>query len=165
LGDLCSHGGDRLDDCHQMSEEEEISLLKHAVSIYPHGTILSHITMGSRPLADVKRDIKRLCEIGVLPILTPEKREILLKENYPIEDLADLYRYVYVEAKKNKIKMNWFSKMGPFISPFEGHFFTKDKPYLKLALMNFYQSRWFGGNISARLSNLRRSLRVKEIKK
>lgn len=165
LGDLCSHGSDeRVDSSHVMSMEEEIDLLKYAVSIYPQGTILSHITMGNRPLDDVKQDISRLTEIGVLPILTGESREVLLNAGYNIEEYAGMFKFVYEEAKKRKIKMNWFSKMSPFMTPIEGYLFTPDKPYFKLALMNFYQSRLFGGNISARLSDLRRNLRVREVK-
>ena len=69
----------------------------------------------------------------------------------------------YEKAKKYQIKMNWFSKLSPFMSPFEGRFFAGDIPRFKLALMNFYQSRILGGSISVGLSNLRRKLRVQEV--
>jgi len=161
LGDLCSHGP--FDNRRQV--KDELKLLKHAVAIFPQGTILSHITMGNRPFEDVIEDIDKLAEIKVLPLLTPESREIVIKQNLTTEQLAPLFGYVYNRAKRQSVTMNWFKRLAPFLTPIEGSYFSGDTPRLKLALLNFYQSRLFGGSISAGLSNLRRRLRVKEVKK
>ncbi len=161
LGNLCSHGPKAPENSHR-DMQVELGLLQHAVSIYPPGSVLSHITMGDRPLGDVTEDIDSLCAIRVLPILTFLSRESVISQNLTTDQLAPLFGYVYESAKKNRITMNWFSKLAPFIAPMEGRFFSGDSPRLKLALMHFYQSRLFGGSISVGLSNLRRKLRVKD---
>lgn len=162
LGNLCRHGDEP--ETQGRSTEQEMNLLKHAVSIFPPGTILSHITMGSRPFEEVIEDIDLLTGIKVQPILTVESLDVVRQKGLTTAQLAPLFGYVYNAAKRAKITMNWFSKLAPFIAPIEGRFFSGDSPKLKLALLNFYQSRLFGGSISAGLSNLRRRLRVREIK-
>lgn len=163
IGNLCSHGNSQ--DEKPRDTSLEIKFLKHAVQSFPRGTILSHITMGDRPFEDVIEDIDSLSQIKVLPILTWIDRQNALENKFKAEDLAALYAHVYEQAKKKKITMNWFAKIAPFMAPIEGRFFSGDSPKLKLALMNLYQSRFMGGSISAGLSNLRRRLRVKEVKK
>ncbi|MBI4412559.1 MAG: hypothetical protein HY541_08760 [Deltaproteobacteria bacterium] len=163
LGNLCSHGDQP--PAPGRSTEQELHLLRHAVSIFPPGSILSHITMGSRPFAEVIEDIGLLTGIKVLPILTVEGLEVVRQKGLTTAQLAPLFGYVYNAAKRAKITMNWFSRLAPFVAPIEGRFFSGDSPKLKLALLNFYQSRFLGGSISAGLSNLRRKLRVREVKK
>lgn len=121
--------------------------------------------MGSHAFDEVIDDIDKLTKIKVLPILTLESQEVVKKMGLTTEQLAPMFGYVYNATKRNKIKMNWFSKMAPFIAPIEGHFFSGDSPKLKLALLNFLSiETFFGGSISAGLSNLRRRLRVREVK-
>lgn len=163
LGNLCNHGEGGVPVVQQESLQE-MEMLAHAVSIFPPGSILCHITMGNRPYKEVMKDIDELTKMGVMPILTPESREVILAESIGTDELAPLYGYVYNQAKECSITMNWFSKLAPFIAPIEGRHFSGDSPRIKLALMNFYQSRLFGGSISAALSNLRRRLRVKEVR-
>lgn len=162
LGDLCTHGAG--EELTQREVEKEVDLLQYGVSIFPPGTILSHITVGSRPYEGVIEDIDVLTKIKVLPILTVESLDVAHKEGLTAGHLAPMFGYVYNASKKNKITMNWFSRLAPFIAPIEGRFFSGDTPKLKLALLNFYQSRLFGGSISAGLSNLRRKLRVRVLK-
>jgi len=161
IGNLCSHG-------HTIKETErerdfEIRLLRHAVSDFPPGSILAHITIGTNSFEESTVDIESLCRIKVLPILTLESLEVAHQLKFTAEQLAKLYAFVYDQANENGIKMNWFSRLAPFMSPIEGYFFVGRVPRLKLAFMNFYHSRILGGNITANLSNLRRKLRVKEI--
>jgi hypothetical protein len=164
IGNLCSHGHSQAEP--ERDKEFEMRMLKHAVSDYPPGTILAHITIG--PIGDKsnttsKEDIEELCKLKVLPILTIENINDAHEMQMMAEQVAELYAFVYEKAKKYQIKMNWFSKLSPFMSPFEGRFFAGDIPRFKLALMNFYQSRILGGSISVGLSNLRRKLRVQEV--
>lgn len=163
LGNLCSHGAEETKESLRVSQE--LDFLKHATDIFPPGTIMSHLTMGNRPFEEVVEDIDKLTKIGVLPILTASSREAILAGGYTTAQLAPLFGYVYNSAKKNNITMNWFGKLAPFIAPIEGRFFSGDTPRFKLALLNFYQSRIFGGSISAGLSNLRRKLRVRHVKR
>lgn len=162
LGNLCSHGqGDEpLADDSRM--DEDLALLRYAVDVFPLGSVLSHITMGNRPLNDVAKDIETLSSIRVLPLLTAVTREVMLEKNLSLNDMGRLFGLVYEEAKRNKVPLNYFSRLAPFIAPMEGRFFSGDTPRLKLAMLNLYHSRLFGGSISAGLSNLRRKLRVRE---
>ena len=162
IGDLCSHGAH--EESSRKPLKEELKLLKHAVKVFPQGTILSHLTMGTRPVEDVMKDVDELTKIKVLPILTVESREVVLQEKLTTKHLAPLFGYVYNQVKAQKVKMNWFSKLSSYFAPIEGRYFAGDTPKFKLALMNFYQSSAFGGSISSSLSNLRRKLRVREVK-
>lgn len=161
IGNLCSHGGDRASA--EREKDAEMRLLRHAVSVFPAGTILAHVTIGENSVAESREDIDALCEAGVLPILTVENLDVAHRKGISATEIAPLFGEIYDRAKKNGIKMNWFSRLSPFVTPMEGRFFTGDIPRFKLALMNFYQSRILGGSISAGLSNLRRKLRVKSV--
>lgn len=160
IGNLCSHGTDAHASPHD--KDAEIRLLKHAVAIFPQGTILAHITVGRESLDSTHDDIESLCAIQVLPILTLESLEIARARGLTAAELAPLFGFLYNAAKKNRIKMNWFSRLSPFLTPIECRFFAGDMPRLKLALMNFYQSRILGNSVSVSLSNWRRKLRVRE---
>lgn len=161
IGNLCSHG---VSQCPVVTEKDfEMRMLKHAVEVYPQGTILAHITLGRNSIAESREDIAKLCALKVLPILTLESLEIAHERGFTVTELAPLFGFLYDEAKKNGIKMNWFSRLSPFLTPIEGRFFAGDMPRFKLALLNFYQSRILGGSVSAGLSNLRRKLRVKVV--
>lgn len=161
IGNLCSHGGDRASA--EREKKAEMRLLRHAVSVFPAGTILAHVTIGENSVEESREDIDALCGAGVLPILTVESLEVAHCKGLSAAEIAPLFGEIYDRAKQNGIKMNWFSKLSPFVTPMEGRFFTGDIPRLKLALMNFYQSRILGGSISSGLSNLRRKLRVKTV--
>ncbi len=162
IGNLCSHGvGAGSKPSHQ---ETDVALLKHAVEVFPPGSILAHITVGENPFTDTMEDIARLTQIKVLPILTVETLEMAQKLGFDAQMLAPLFASLYDSAKRHRVKMNWFSRLAPFVAPIEGRYFVGDIPRFKLALMNFYQSRFMGGSISASLSNMRRKLRVREIK-
>ncbi|EKD41322.1 MAG: hypothetical protein ACD_73C00768G0001, partial [uncultured bacterium] len=163
LGNLCSHGEDEV-LADQSRMEEDLSLLRYAVDVFPSGSVLSHITMGNRPFEEVKRDIDALSCIRVLPLLTAVSRDQLLEKKVSVAQMAEMFGFVYEEAKRNKIPLNYFARLAPFMAPIEGHFFSGDIPRFKLAMLNFYQSRVFGSSISAGLSNIRRKLRVIEKK-
>lgn len=163
IGNLCSHG----DGAGTAPSEKdfEVRLLRHAVDVYPQGTILAHITLGRGSIAESEADIAELSALKVLPILTLESLAIAHERGLTAVELAPLFGFLYNAAKKHGIKMNWFARLSPFLTPIEGRFFAGDMPRFKLALLNFYQSRVLGGSVSAALSNLRRKLRVKVIDK
>ena len=166
IGNLCSHGHSHIEP--ERNKEFENKLLKHAVSDFPGGSILVHITVG--PIGDrsnqqSKEEIESLCANKVLPILTIENLHDAHDMQMKAEQVAELQALVYEKAKENNIKIHWFSKLSPFFTPFEGRHLVGDAPKLKVALMNFYQSRVLGGSISSGLSNLRRKLRVREVSK
>lgn len=161
IGNLCSHGGATAAPERPKEKDAEMRLLRHAVSVFPAGSILAHVTIGENSVAESREDIDSLCGEGVLPILTFENLEIAHRRGLTAAEVAPLFGEIYDKANKNRIKMNWFSRLSPFVTPMEGRFFTGDIPRLKLAIMNFYQSRILGGSVSAGLSNLRRKLRVR----
>lgn len=163
IGNLCTHGvaapssGDR-------HKEIEMALLRHAVDVFPGGSILAHITCGDPATTDTRADIDELCAARVLPILTVESLAQANRLGFNAEKLAPLFGYLFTTARRHKIKMNWFSKLAPFVAPIEGHFFAGGISRLERTLMNLYQIRFFGGSLSAALSNLRRKLRVREVR-
>lgn len=164
IGNLCSHGKSQADP--QLDKNFVVRMLEHAVSDYPQGSILAHVTIGpigERSNEHSKNDIAALCRLKVLPILTIENLHEAHEMCVTAAQLAELHAFTYRRARENKIKMNWFFKLSPFVAPMEGRFFVGDIPRFKLALMNFYQSRILGSSVSAGLSNLRRKLRVKEV--
>lgn len=165
LGGLCHHGEGGGHATVGIHSEQTIPFLEHAVRVFPRGSTLCHITMGDRPIADVIEDIETLTQLKVLPVLTLTSLQQALDKGLTAADLAPLFGYVYNASKKHRIPMTWFSKLAPFVAPIEGRFFSGDQPRFRLALLNFYQSRLFGGSISANLANLRRRLRVKEVSK
>lgn len=124
----------------QSRMEENLSVLRHAVNVFPAGSVLAHLTLGDQPLETVYKDIEMLSSLRVLPVMTGQKRADFLGRGITVPALAGLFGFIYAEAKKNRIPLHYFAKLSPFVAPIEGRFFSEDTPRLQLIVHHIYRS-------------------------
>ena len=141
-----------------------LNALKYAATVFPSGTVASHLIVGLEPPGSTRNGIDFLTDMGVVPILPiyrPTAGRALRIEPLTAEIILPVYRHLYKTVKDRKINMNWVRDISVITTPIEGRtlFGDGDKEGKNL-LEGFYKSR-LGRKTAWGLSTLRRKLRVK----
>ncbi len=143
-----------------------IEALKHAASVFPNGTVASHLIVGLEPPGATIQGIDFLTNCGVVPILPiyrPQPGKALRIEPLDTEIIIPVYRRLYGAVKKNNINMNWVRDISSVTTPIESRLLSGGKEGLADTIFeNFYKTR-FGQKTAWGLSTLRRKLRVRSI--
>lgn len=164
IGNLCSHHADHVADHAPRDFERERQLLSHAVSGFPQGRVLAHITvgaLGNRSNDSSKKEIDAFCALGVLPVLTFEDSVHANQRGLTAQQAAEIFLYTYECAKTHRIKMGWFSELAPFFSPAEARLLKGNDSKIKQAVDQLV-SPFVGGALNSSMANMRRKLRVKK---
>ncbi len=144
-----------------------IEALRYASSIFPNGTVASHLIVGLEPPGSTCMGIDFLTEMGVVPILPiyrPRPGGALRIEPLNAEVIIPIYIHLYRAVKKRKINMNWMRDISIVTTPIEGRLLTGEKTSgLSGLIERFYGTR-LGLKTAWGLSTLRRKLRVREVK-
>ena len=148
-----------------IGRDRYIEALKYAASIFPNGTVASHLIVGLEPPGATCQGIDFLTGMGVVPILPvyrPQPGKALRIEPLSTEIIVPVYRRLYKAVKSSGINMNWVRDISSVTTPIEGRLLAGVKGGLKSSLMeNFYKTR-LGVKTAWGLSTLRRKLRVKD---
>ena len=139
-----------------------LDALKYAASIFPNGTVASHLIVGLEPPGSTIKGVDYLTRMGVVPILPiyrPTPGKALRIEPLNAEVILPIYRHLYTAVKENNINMNWVRDISLISTPIEGKSLVEEEGGLSL-LDSFYRSS-FGRKTALGLSTLRRNLRVK----
>lgn len=139
-----------------------LDALKYAASVFPNGTVASHLIVGLEPPGSTIKGIDFLTEMGVVPILPiyrPSPGKALRIEPLNAEIIIPVYQHLYKAVKENKINMNWVRDISLISTPIEGRSLVEEEGGISL-FDSFYKSR-FGRKTAWGLSTLRRKLRVK----
>ena len=138
-----------------------LDALKYAASIFPNGTVASHLIVGLEPPGSTIKGIDYLTKMGVVPILPiyrPTPGKALRIEPLTTEIILPVYKHLYKAVRDNKINMNWVRDISLISTPIEGKSLVEEEGGISL-LDSFYKSR-FGRKTALGLSTLRRKLRV-----
>ncbi len=141
-----------------------LNALKYAATVFPSGTVASHLIVGLEPPGSTRMGIDYLTDMGVVPILPiyrPAAGRALRIEPLTTEIILPVYRHLYKTVRDRKINMNWVRDISVITTPIEGRalFGDGDKEGSKF-FESFYKSR-LGRKTAWGLSTLRRKLRVK----
>ncbi|MBI5560100.1 MAG: radical SAM protein, partial [Deltaproteobacteria bacterium] len=104
--------------------------LRYAASIFPNGTVASHLIVGLEPPGSTSMGIDFLASIGVVPILPiyrPRPGGALRIEPLDSEVIIPVYKHLYRAVKKNRINMNWVRDISIVTTPIEGRFLVGEK--------------------------------------
>ncbi|MBI3753688.1 MAG: radical SAM protein [Deltaproteobacteria bacterium] len=147
-----------------IGRERYLDALRYATTIFPNGTVASHLIVGLEPIESTMSGIDYFTNIGVVPILPiyrPSLGAKLSQYKMPAtKDIAPLYGHLYRAVTANKINTTWVRDISIVTTPLEGRFFVGDEARMKTWMQNFYKSR-LGLKAAWSLATLRRKLKVK----
>lgn len=152
-------GRDRL-----IGRKRYLEALRHAASIFPNGTVASHLIVGLEPIESTMAGIDFFTSIGIVPILPlykPPAGAKPLQHKMPSTDvIAPVYGHLYKAVTANKINTSWVRDISVVTTPLEGRFFVGAEARTERFMQNFYKSR-LGLKAAWSLATLRRKLRVR----
>ncbi|MBI5328418.1 MAG: radical SAM protein [Deltaproteobacteria bacterium] len=147
-----------------IGRKRHLDALEYAATVFPSGTVASHLIVGLEPIESTVTGIDFLTNMGVIPILPvyrPSPRAKLPHYKMPsTEVIAPVYGYLYRAVTTNKINTSWVRDISVVTTPLEGRFFVDDNARMQTFAQNFYKSR-LGLKAAWSLATLRRKLRVK----
>ncbi len=146
-----------------IGRDRYIEALKYAASIFPNGTVASHLVVGLEPPGSTCQGIDLLTGIGVVPILPifrPSETWELKLDSLSAEVVIPIYKHLYKTVKENDINMHWVRDISIVTTPIEGRFLLDEKPGPRGMVESFYRTK-LGLKTAWGLSTLRRKLRVK----
>jgi len=127
--------------------------------------------VGLEPLESTHQGIDALTALGVLPVLPvyrPFKgRDMRADPDVTriapgLEELAELYGHLYLAVRRARLNLHLVRDIASVTTPLDARFFS-GQPGFWGALGNKVMASRFARRTSARLSDLRRALRVKEV--
>ena len=149
-----------------------LNALKYATTVFPSGAVTCHLIVGLESLESTRAGIVDLTRRGVVPILPvyrPFKGRDMRGDHLvdaieepSLDELVDLYAFLFEEVRRNKLSMHIVRDISVVTTPLEARFFTGKRGFwdgLKTRVMSSKVMR----RTSAKLSDLRRSLRVREV--
>ncbi len=147
-----------------IGRERYLEALEYAASIFPSGTVASHLIVGLEPKESTIRGIDYLTDIGVVPILPifkPLKGSQLEARRPPTtEEVAPIYAYLYRTLRRKRINMRWVKDISVVTTPIEGRFFTDERG--KEGILHILSNPALRAKAAWVLATIRRKLRVKE---
>ncbi len=150
-----------------IGRERYIEALKYAATLFPNGTVASHLIVGLEPPGSTRQGIDMLTSMGVVPILPiyrPQPGRALRIEPLTAEIIIPVYRHLYKAVKENEINMLWVRDISVVTTPSEGRaLIGEESKGLTSLYEQFYKTK-LGAKTAWGLSTLRRKLRVKDTK-
>ena len=146
-----------------IGRDRYIEALKYATTVFPSGTVASHLVVGLEPPGSTVQGIDMLTSIGVVPILPifrPSETWELRLDTISAEIVIPVYKHLYEKVKENDINMHWVRDISIVTTPIEGRFLVDEKPSVFNMVENFYRTK-LGLKAAWGLSTLRRKLRVR----
>jgi biotin synthase-related radical SAM superfamily protein len=147
-----------------IGRERYIDALRYAATVFPSGTVASHLIVGLEPPGSTIMGIDYLTDIGVIPILPiyrPSPGRTLRIEPLTTEVIAPVYAHLYKTVKKKGINMHWVRDISIVTTPIEGRFLIDGGMGFRSIIKDFYNTK-VGLKTALGLATLRRKLRVKE---
>ena len=146
-----------------IGRERYIDALRYATTVFPSGTVASHLIVGLEPPGSTIQGIDFLTGLGVIPILPiyrPSPEGTLRIEPLTTEIIAPVYAHLYKAIKEKGINMNWVKDVSLMTTPLEGRFLVDGGSGFTSLLHDFYNTKVDELKATWGLSTLRRKLRV-----
>ncbi len=148
-----------------------LDALAYATTVFPAGGVACHLIVGLEPLASTHEGIETLTSLGVLPVLPiyrPFKGRDMRKDSDierfqpSLEELAGLYGHLYQAVRRRRLSCNLVRDIAIVTTPLDARFFSEDNGFWS-SLRHRVMGTRLARRTSARLSDLRRALRVREV--
>lgn len=151
-----------------LGRDRFLSALSYAAGVFPRGAVGCHLIVGLDDPSATCEGIDWLTErsiVPILPLFRPFKGIDLREKGRPlptVDDIAPVYGYLYQSLKDRNVPMGWVRDISVVTTPVEGRFFVGEEVRLKGFLSGLINSG-LGRRAAVSLSDLRRSLRVREV--
>jgi len=147
-----------------VGRERYTDALRYATTIFPSGTVASHLIVGLEPPGSTIQGIDFLTGLGVIPILPiyrPSPGGTLRIEPLTTEIIAPVYAHLYRAIKERGINMNWVKDISLITTPIEGRFLVDGGSGFTSLLSDFYSAKVDELKATWGISTLIRKLRVR----
>jgi len=148
-----------------------LDALAYAATVFPSGGVTCHLMVGLEPLASTREGMDALAGMGVVPVLPvyrPFKGRDLRADadverfDASLDELVALYRDLHEVVRRNRLGLGLVRDVATVTTPIDARLFSRDDGPLR-ALVHKLASSRLGRRTSARMSDLRRALRVREV--
>ncbi|MFQ5329358.1 MAG: radical SAM protein [Thermodesulfobacteriota bacterium] len=146
-----------------IGRERYVDALRYATTIFPSGTVASHLIVGLEPPGSTIQGIDFLTDLGVIPILPiyrPSPGGTLRIEPLTTEIIAPVYAHLYRAIKEKRINMNWVKDISLITTPIEGRFLVDGGSGFASLVHDFYNTKVDALKATWGISTLIRKLRV-----
>lgn len=146
-----------------IGQKRYLEALAYAASVFPNGTVASHLIVGLEPPGSTNQGIDALTAMKVVPILPiyrPSTKKALRIDPLSTEIIVPVYRHLYKAVKMQKISLNWVKDLSMVTTPIEIRGLVDGFNKQDSLLENFYKTK-IGKKTAWGLSALRRKLRVR----
>jgi len=149
-----------------------LDALAYATSVFPLGAVVCHLIVGLEPLASTREGVRTLVDLGVVPVLPvyrPFKGRDLRAEpdverfEPTLAELSDLYSELSRLARARRLPLGLVRDIATVTTPLESRLFESQRPGLLSRLTQALTGSRLGRRTSARMSDLRRALRVRDV--
>ena len=147
-----------------------LEALSYATTVFPSGGVTCHLIVGLESLECTHAGVEALTEMGVLPVLPvyrPFKGRDLrgdadvMRFEPSLEELIEVYTHLYEAVRDKKLGLNLVRDLAIVTTPLDARFFGGETGWWS-SLRHRMMSTRIARRTSARLSDLRRRLRVRE---
>ncbi len=154
-----------------IGRERFMEALEYATTVFQSGGVTCHLIVGLEPLDSTREGIQTLTGMGVVPVLPiyrPFKgRDMRADEDIErfeptLGELGSLYRDLYRQVRNNRLGLSMVRDIATVTTPLEGRFFDGEPNFLR-SLADRLTGTRIGRRTSARFSDLRRALRVRDV--
>ncbi|PKN55707.1 MAG: hypothetical protein CVU56_19835 [Deltaproteobacteria bacterium HGW-Deltaproteobacteria-14] len=154
-----------------IGRERFLDALDYATTVFPSGGVICHLIVGLEPLASTRAGMTALAARGIVPVLPVyrpfkgrDMRADADVERFPpsLDELSELYRELWSLVRRHRLGVHLVRDLATVTTPLEGRFFAGQDGLLRRIGHRLTGSR-LGRRTSARLSDLRRALRVREV--
>lgn len=149
-----------------------LDALGYATTVFPAGAIACHLIVGLEPLASTLDGVRTLIDAGVVPVLPvyrPFKGRDLRADpdverfEPTLAELSELYAELWRRARKRRLPLGLVRDIATVTTPIESRFFETERRGVWSRMADAFAGSRLGRKTSARLSDLRRALRVRDV--
>jgi hypothetical protein len=149
-----------------------LDALGYATTVFPAGAVVCHLILGLEPLASTLEGVRTLIDKGVVPVLPvyrPFKGRDLRAEpdverfDPTLEELIAVYSELWRRARARKLPLGLVRDIATVTTPIESRFFESERRGIFARLANALAGSRLARRTSARMSDLRRALRVRDV--
>ncbi len=148
-----------------------LDALAYATTVFPSGAVWSHLMVGLEPLASTRAGVAALAALGVMPVLPlyrPFKgRDLradatLTRFEPSEEELVELYQTLWSEVRRRRLRLSLVRDLVTVTTPLDARAVASPPGPLS-GWMRRLAGRGPVRRAAARMSDLRRALRVREV--
>jgi proteasome lid subunit RPN8/RPN11 len=147
-----------------VGRDRYLDALSYATGIFPNGAVISHLIVGLETPADTMAGIDDLTARGVVPVLPvcrPFQGKDLRPDRAPLlDEVVPVYAHLGHALARHRLNLGWVREMSVHLSPDDARALAGQRRGFFRRVSDALAG---GPRLAAKLSDLRRALRVKEV--